>query len=267
VLDTDDTFEIPSRTLEDAGDYCVDVSGSCGDPVTKCATLTVMVCDEVFCTFTQGFWGNSNGKFNGQNKQQLLTEPPFDLMATDLTVGVSGERSLTIPSASWECIIIRLPAGGTPTTLPDFGDQTMGAAPGCSVPGLPLKNGKFQNVLLGQTITLSLNLRFDPDLADLELCNLMTTLEIDPGPDGLVHTDDDSPIPGTEKVVFISPVVMDALDNLGLDQTVGGLLELANRALAGLSTGGASISAINGAVDAINVGFDECRLLTSCEAL
>jgi hypothetical protein len=268
VLDTDETFDIPSRTLEDAGEYCVEVTGACGDPVTQCARLTVMVCDEIFCTFTQGFWGNPNGKFNGQNKEQLLTEPPFDLMATDLTVGVLGTRSLTIPSAAWECIIKRLPAGGTPKALEDCNDQTMDTS--CNVPNpacLPLKNGKFLNVFLGQVITLSLNLRLDPELADLELCNLMTTLKVDPGPDGLMHTDDDVPIPDTEKVVFISPVVMNALDNLGLDQTVGGLLELANRALAGLPTGGASISAINGAVDAINNGFDGCRLMVSCESL
>jgi hypothetical protein len=45
---------------------------------------------------------------------------------------------------------------------------------------------------------------------------------------------------------------------------VSGLLDLANRALAGLSTGPVSISNINDAVDSINHGFDECAMLVAC---
>src|SRR5207249_8684287 len=40
--------------------------------------------------------------------------------------------------------------------------------------------------------------------------------------------------------------------------------ELANRALAGLPTGGASVADINAGVDAINRGFDACRVLVDC---
>jgi len=58
--------------------------------------------------------------------------------------------------------------------------------------------------------------------------------------------------------------VLDALSDLGLQGDVAGLLELANRGLAGEPTGGASISQINQAVDAINRGFDKCRFLTCC---
>ena len=50
----------------------------------------------------------------------------------------------------------------------------------------------------------------------------------------------------------------------GLHKTVNGLLELANRGLAGQSTGAASLSNINAAVDAINRGFDGCRFLICC---
>jgi hypothetical protein len=59
--------------------------------------------------------------------------------------------------------------------------------------------------------------------------------------------------------------VIDALANLGLPITVGGVLELANRALAAEDTGGASLSEVSGAADAINNGFDECRRLLSCD--
>ena len=45
---------------------------------------------------------------------------------------------------------------------------------------------------------------------------------------------------------------------------VSGLLDLANRALAGLQTGSVKVSDINNAVDTINTGFDECRMLVTC---
>jgi len=45
---------------------------------------------------------------------------------------------------------------------------------------------------------------------------------------------------------------------------VRGLLELANRALAARPTAGASLPDINSAVDAINRGFDTCRMLVDC---
>jgi hypothetical protein len=52
---------------------------------------------------------------------------------------------------------------------------------------------------------------------------------------------------------------------LGINSTsVGGLLELANRGLAGLPTGNASLSQINDSVDAVNRSFDQCRVLVDC---
>jgi hypothetical protein len=272
VLSTEKTLKLTNVQPSDAGTYCVKVTGSGAcPPDSTCATLAVTGCSEEFCTFTQGFWGNYGGKFEGFSKEQLLTgggSDPYNLMATDLVIGVVGFGSLTIPSASWECIIKRLPAGSSPKALLGDDDVTMSGFPTCTASNVSLKNEKFQNVLVGQVIALSLNVRLDPDLLDLGLCNLMTTVPASPGPDGIHGNEDDFPIPGgTPKTVFISQSILDALDNEGLDQTVGGLLELANRALAGLSTGGASVSSINGAVDAINNGFDGCRLLTSCESL
>lgn len=46
--------------------------------------------------------------------------------------------------------------------------------------------------------------------------------------------------------------------------TVNNLLNLANLALAGHDTGGASSPDITAAVDAINRGFDNCRFLVPC---
>ena len=69
---------------------------------------------------------------------------------------------------------------------------------------------------------------------------------------------------------LISQVAIDGLSNPTFvpDAThrgkVSGLLDLANRALAGLSNGTASILDVNAAVDAINTGFDECAMLVAC---
>jgi hypothetical protein len=127
---------------------------------------------------------------------------------------------------------------------------------------------------LGQTIALSLNVRLDTDLLSFELCNQFTTQKALPGPDGFCGTEDDVKDPGLDGILgtlddpiatfTIPQSVLTALSNLGLPNTVAGLLELANRALAGQATGGASLPDINWAVDAINRGFDKCRFLISC---
>jgi hypothetical protein len=84
-----------------------------------------------------------------------------------------------------------------------------------------------------------------------------------PGPDGCIGTADDVPA-GSNETVTIGDSVMDSLAALFLPQTVGGVLELGNRALAGLSTGTATVSEISSAVDSINILFDECRELVDC---
>ena len=163
--------------------------------------------------------------------------------------------------------LTRLPAGGTPTALPNFGDKTLQNPTSCQVPGavpLPLKREKFENVFLGQTITLGLNLRLDPTLRDLDLTTIGTPVVIR----GVAYRQFSQ---GTNITTWlISQTVIDALSNPAFvpDPThrgrVSGLLDLANRALAGQSTGTASLSDINAAVDAINSGFDGCRTLVTC---
>jgi len=76
---------------------------------------------------------------------------------------------------------------------------------------------------------------------------------------------------GNIQTWFIPDAVINALSNPTYvpDPThrgkVSGLLDLANRALAGLPLPtGVSILDINDAVDSINTGFDECRMLVAC---
>jgi hypothetical protein len=195
------------------------------------------------CTFTQGFYGNCNGKFGGRTSLEIMDA--LITASNPLVIGGPG-RSVKFANGSEACIVSRLPAGGTAAALPSgLGNATIGSTTCQTSPvALPLKNDRFKNVLLGQTITLALNVRFDGDLGSLGLCPIMVT---------------------ERKTDTIPSSVLSALTSLGLGKTVDGLLTLANRGLGGQSTGGASLTNINCAVDAINTGFDECALLISCD--
>ncbi len=246
----------------------------------KSGSITVDPCVG-FCSLTMGAYGNPGGVFTSPDScysglgtlaliQALLGDTSIrncGLPNPDpLIVGIVGTRSLTIPLSAAQCIITRLPANGTPDTLPNqFGDQTLNS-PNCLATGthpLLLKNGKFVNVLLGQTITLGLNLRLDPTLADLDLTTIGT-----PGGTGRGAYREFCTTSGGR--IRISQAVIDATLNSTYvpDPThrgkVSGLLDLANRELAGLSTGSVKPSDVNAVVDAINRAFDECGELVTC---
>jgi hypothetical protein len=238
-----------------AVDHCGNLS-SCTFTVTVTATTDSLR----LCTFTQGFYGNANGKFNGNTSftlvGQLLEQGP-------LVVGKIGSRSLSILPDETALLQLRLPSGGPPAALPNNGDQTLKTAT-----GLPLNpKGRFTDVLLGQAITLSLNVRLSAPLLNFPLTSSFCTQGILAGADGLKGTADDVLVGGDIQMFNIPASVLTALSSSALginDNTVKGLLELANRGLAGLPTDGASLSDINEAVDAVNRGFDECRELTNC---
>ncbi len=277
------TLSSISITLGAPGSYAVGVQIYATDPsrppgdqlVYPRCQIPVVVVDCIrpeHCTVTQGFWGSAasgQGKFNGVLASDLLT----CLMGDPLTVGVLGTRSLTINDAA--CIMSRLPGSGTPSALPDFAsgiggaDRTIsGATCQTTNPGIPLnKNGRFNNTLLGQTITLALNLRMDGSLGGYVLPASITTVPALPGPDGVVgeplncnpagaDPNDDSPNLDPLTCNSITRTIPASLVGL----TVNQLLDLANQALAGIDTG-FSLSDINIAVSAINEAFDKCRFL------
>jgi hypothetical protein len=236
---------------------------ACGNRATGSFSVTVLPAPEqpaACCTFTQGYYGNPNGKFNAQPSwmvvSNLLAEGP-------LTVGKAGGRSLTVRPGDGALLQGRLPSGGTPTALPDQGEQELANG----VVSLNRK-GRFDNVLLGQTLTLSLNVRLNPRLLRVGLAPGFCTRRVLPGPDGRRGTLDDEPVTTEDALSFAVPAAVRAAvvsPVLGInDPTVRGLLELANRALGGQAVGSATWSEINDAVDAINRGFDECRVLVDC---
>ncbi|MCZ7557018.1 MAG: immunoglobulin domain-containing protein [Bacteroidia bacterium] len=213
------------------------LTSGCGSPSTASASVQVNAC-ATFCTSGQGYYGATS------NIALVNTLLP-------ITIGKPG-RSLTFEANQGSCLASKLPAGGPPSVLPSgIGDYSVGTSLCPTNTIIPLSStGRFNNVLLGQTIALTLNIRRDNLLAAFTLPASFCT-----------RRDAQSPIAGP---YAIPGLVFTALSNLTLQHTAGGLLELANRALAGQSTAGASLSHINDAVTAINEAFDECRTVVSC---
>jgi hypothetical protein len=237
---------------------------------------------------TQGAYGTPGGVFTNPAScynnlgtfdliKALLGNPAFMPCGLPnpnpqyLRVGILGTRSLYIPFSAAQCIMTRLAAGGSASALPNWGttEKVLQNPNNCNVlgsPALPIKNGKFDNVLLGQTITLGLNVRLDPTLSNLDLTTIGTPVVIK----NVTYRQFCTQSGNSIQTWRLSQAVINALSNPAYvpDPThrgkVSGLLDLANRALAGLSTGSLSISDINAAVDTINTGFDECRMVVSC---
>ncbi len=215
-----------------------------------------------------------------QGMQELIEKL---LSSGDLVVGELGARSLTIPGgssarSSASCLLSRLPVDGSTNALEDFGDKTLDPATCQTSPSLELQeNGTWRSLLLGQTISLALNLRADayqqrlrpartinlaPDqrsdvdfaLGSLLLTSTVWSQRASPGLDGILGTGDDELDPSSARMQFVIPASV--LSALGPNATVPDLLKLANSALAGHQTGDAAISDLTAALDAINRSFD-----------
>jgi hypothetical protein len=228
-------------TLLAGSSHTVRVKNSAGcesNPVTI-VIGNLPVCS-TYCSYTQGFWGNKNG---AKLLPSLLTAP--------LTVGRAG-HSVIIPinsSATNSAVKVNnvMPGGTAPTVLL-AGDCDITA----SCFNAYLAKGKIGNVLLSQTIALSLNLRLPNN--PLGSFPIQSECAVTTG--------------GTFQ---INQNVVNYLTYNGATATVTDLLNLANDLLGavlapGQNTGTVanprivpSYSDVNNAVDAINNGFDGCR--------
>jgi hypothetical protein len=117
-------------------------TSSCEGTKTCSATFTVPPC--IFCSYTQGFWGNKNG---------LALLP--SILTTDLVIGRTG-HSIIIPQGSSSTLNGMMPGGGTPTGPLNGGNCSI--LGGC-IHSYLTKQQRFNNVLISQTITLALNIR------------------------------------------------------------------------------------------------------------
>jgi len=219
----------------------------------ECSTeVLVESCGGAYCSFTQGFWGNEGG--TGCDPGVSTTDLLIALLdaadastpgANPVTVGQLGVRSITFDTAN--CILLRLPAGGPPKALPEFGDKN------CADTDFPnsllQKDGRFKNVLIGQVVALTLNLRLYPGC--LEDGAYLGSYILPDSPFCTVPYDN-------EEACVEQFEIPEALQGMTVDQ----LLIEANAALAGDTT--YSMSDIYKAVTAINEGFDECRMIVPC---
>ncbi|MCB2206311.1 hypothetical protein KQI65_16325 [bacterium] len=241
---------------------------TCGNESVTVSQNIIELCNE-FRTLTQGFYGNTGGRYCGS--LLLSTQGLIDslLQAHDtIRVGVLGSGSLSIVAGDAACVIGNLPGGGPSTALGHdyhYGNN-------CNIiPGnLPLKNGRFRNSLLAQTVTLALNLRLDTLLGtSFFLPPPNTPWMRTEGADymnGICGDNDDMP-DSTFINVYFPPNVLTYLGSNGLNVTPLDLLDLANQALAGATFANISYADIAQACDAINKGFDEARFVVGFYAV
>jgi hypothetical protein len=227
------------------------------------------------CSYTQGYYGNVNGsaclpdggKSNAQtiminvikaqpdqifNFGSTVTGNYFTLKLSD----INGN-----PTPSLNNIFKMLPGGGKPRGLVGFATYSVPSTWSDNDPlnASKSKKGAINNNLLSQTMTLFFNKFMDATLGELQLEERFTTVDVACG------TTEQVPDSNQE---FTIPSSIISYLNVNYPQggaTVNNLFNLANKALGGENIGGLTPSNINDAVDAINRGFDECRLKVSSQ--
>jgi uncharacterized cupin superfamily protein len=194
-----------------------------------------------YCSYTQGFYSNANG----------LQKLQSGLLSTPIIIGSTSGNYITIPAnTSTVKSAIRLnsvmPGGSTPTILllPKGNCNIMNSCFNAYLSG-----GRINNVLLSQTIALSLNIRLNGGiLASFAIQSSYITTS-------------------NGGCVKLNSNVVNYLTASGTKTaTVQDLLKLANDVLGGIKKAGVggvpSLSDINSAVTAFNEVFDECRTFT-----
>ena len=241
----------------EAGSYYVYGTGSICNSQTASVNVLMFDCS-VFYTLTQGYYGGKNGKScYGNNPVNTIK---YLLGNVDLVVGNVLFNSVTVPATNDGAMKLNqtLPGGGTATKLPT-GNCII--TTGCFTEPLYLtKQGRINNILLSQTLTLSLNVRFDNGkLLLFPIRNgYLTTQKMKGCAENavLVETCES----GTISSILMNPAVV---TYLGSGATVADLLKLANDVLSGEKTPGVdgvpSYNDITSAVDCINKSFDEGR--------
>ncbi|MFT7072669.1 MAG: hypothetical protein ACJAX3_001649, partial [Patiriisocius sp.] len=228
-----------------------------------------------YCTYTQGYYGETNGKACDTVRatallSHLLSSGPI-VIGEPATSCSNPLRSFTITQADTLNVAAVLPAGGPSKVLDPvngscsfnnwqtkYNTVFVSQSSGALFP--PIKQGKkksnISNTLVGQTMALSFNLRGDSKLGSLELIG------------DSIHTEQSTNCttakntPGGDAQIHYFPVSV--RNYLGLNNTVSDLLMLANSALSGSYTPVSSdptLSEITQALGTINEAFDECRVL------
>lgn len=220
------------------------------------------------CSYTQGFYGQSIGvtSCTGVPAPQAIAQA---LSTGNINIGApSGAKRMVIANNTTQigCLTTRLPAVSSPAVLTNAPVSVGGYWTPCNYTNL--QSNKFKNVLLGQTITLALNTRLFPELLGYHLTTstftTYTTTDCDPETDDVV--------PNSGQTFTIPQSVINCLGSNSTTNKVSNLLALANKALGGQplacvspasqTATAAFLADINAAVDAVNRGFDKCRIIS-----
>jgi hypothetical protein len=212
-----------------------------------CTINIVSTCTE-YCSYTQAFYGSTlELSCNGYNALSLINQA---LTGGPFVLGI-GPRTLTVLTTEGTCLNSKMPApnNGNVGQLP-VGNVTCATATGSAY----LSGPKLKNKLLTQTIALTMNVRLNPALGNLQLtAPYMITYAATSCSSGIA-------IPSTQAVFNIPQQVLNCL---GTSNTVNNLLTLANQALGNVLplSCTSNLQNIHDAVMAINLGFDHCRIL------
>jgi hypothetical protein len=255
--------------------YTVTNENNCINSIT--IIVTVKICVDGLCTYTQGAYGTAggtmcNGTYGGISTDSLIYYSITNWGGT-LTMG-RNTRTVYMDNtmANRACIMAKLPGGGPSKELPVANLNI------CNLPSNMLQNGKIKNTLLAQNITLGLNLGITnpSELGDFVLQGgiLATAAPLGgcgsniPTPRSCYY----DTVPPYRIIVVneyqyfeIDPDVVAAIVPINGQKTVRGLFELANDALANTDLvnnkeNGVLLSKIATAVERINRAFDECRI-------
>jgi len=216
-----------------------------------------------FYTYTQGYYsgtGTSCTPIGGFKNSVSLIQYAIDNM--DGIIDQKGTLYLGKAGASFSATYTDasalkkiMPGGGTATKLVKDYDL----ATSTSAPAPPLKNGKIDNVLLSQTITLDMNIHIQGDaLGSFVLrSGFLTTQKGDASTCPIAK-----PLSCTKDASSISSLKLTSnttLMNLLNGKTINDLFNMASAALGGTLPSGVTYTDINNAVDVINKSFDAGR--------
>ena len=228
---------------------------------TASCTARFLINECAYCTYTQGYYGNPKGaactpEGTTTNARAIMInaltmeEGEFDFGS----ISTGNYFKLTLADVNSNNIFRMLPGGGTPRALIGYSTYSV---PSTWSDNDPLnasgsQRGKINNNLLSQTITLFFNTRLNSQIGDFNLTNTFVTADT-------AFCGSHDVVYGTEQLFTIPQPVIDYLGANG-GATVSNLFELANKALGGENIGDVTPSQVNAAVDAINRGFDQCRV-------
>jgi hypothetical protein len=229
----------------------------------------IVVEGDAYCTLSQGFFGTPVGSdCEGRSTEEVINLS-LDALG-GITVGSTFPFVLIAEPGQAKSIILRLPSTGPSVAITAGPNFVSGPTvlPGIYTWDRGRNAGQMRNTLIGQALTLSLNLGLSPNLA---------MLEIPAGYDFLVTAKADgcydaeaSAIPGTEQFYPIPQSVTSYLNGgNGYSASVQGLLDLANDAISGLSLSGEApdLGEITAALEAIIEAFLHCRVLIGWEIM